>query len=228
MLTAVQSSPKFGAILMHQKFSINIVKGSGDETRYIPVTEDKFPSTFPSKLVIILHSKLFNQFKGTTDGEEALSYIGYLLKNVDYLLLSAVNAQRFPHEVDAAKFPLFKDAVKFAESKIEDKLELTNLSLVSEYTMRGFIDIVLDESVRVVLRYLRSINKYPKCLTVVSERQLVGFICHGPVDCSILLNGLDIVLTEAKKDDMNSGLVQNLLQQRASLEFLTNISIGRV
>jgi hypothetical protein len=226
LLHGIQSSPKFGTILLYQDFSINLVRGAGDAKVYIPVTEDKFPSDFPSKLVIILNSKGFSQVKSANDQEEALSYIGCLFKRVDAMLLTTPQDDIFPHNVDTAKFTDFDDAITAAERKLDDKLELANLSVVSECTMRGFIDIILDESVRVVVRYLKR-NKFQRKLSVVYERQLTGLHGHGPVDYSILLDFLDIVLTEAKKGDLKSGLLQNLLQQRAALEFLANMVIGK-
>lgn len=40
-----------------------------------------------------------------------------------------------------------------------------------------------------------------------------------------MLDYLDIVFTEAKKEDADQGIIQNLLQQRASLEFLSNVLV---
>ena len=51
----------------------------------------------------------------------------------------------------------------------------------------------------------------------------MGLHAHGPVDYVVTFDYLDIVLTEAKKSEMLQGVVQNLLQQRASQEFLTNV-----
>jgi hypothetical protein len=71
---------------------------------------------------------------------------------------------------------------------------------------------------------LRNSNN-PGKLSLICEKIVVGLHAHGPVDYVVVFDYLDIILTEAKKLDISQGLIQNLLQQRASQEFLTNMLI---
>jgi hypothetical protein len=59
-------------------------------------------------------------------------------------------------------------------------------------------------------------------VTIVCEREIVGRHAHGPVDWCFLSDCIDIVLTEAEKTNMLEGLVQNLLQQGAAVDFYAN------
>ena len=52
-------------------------------------------------------------------------------------------------------------------------------------------------------------------------------VAHGPVDYSILFDWIDLVLTEAKKDALDVGIVQNYLQLFASKQFIANTIMDR-
>jgi hypothetical protein len=46
------------------------------------------------------------------------------------------------------------------------------------------------------------------------------------VDYSVMFDCLDIVLTEAKKENVEDGILQNVMQQRAAQEYVSNILVG--
>lgn len=81
---------------------------------------------------------------------------------------------------------------------------------VSEYTKREFISPVLIGCLQVV-----------NGITMMCEKKIVGTFGNGPVDYSLIYKNLNIVLTEAKKENLEGGLIQNLVQQEASHESLT-------
>lgn len=94
--------------------------------------------------------------------------------------------------------------------------------LISEYTCREFISPILVHSIKLVIDYLKSIGD-ESTLLLSCEKEILGRKFHGPVDYSLMYDIFDIVLTEAKKLDIVSGINQNLLQQHASLEFLSDL-----
>ena len=51
---------------------------------------------------------------------------------------------------------------------------------------------------------------------------IIGNERSGPVDCTILFDFIDFVFSEAKKKELDTGVVQCLMQQRAGPEFLVN------
>jgi hypothetical protein len=93
---------------------------------------------------------------------------------------------------------------------------------ISEYTCREFISPILVYSVNITIDYLKSQNINPSIL-LCCEKEILGRRYHGPVDYSLMYDIFDIILTEAKKSDITSGIYQNLLQQHASLEFISNL-----
>jgi hypothetical protein len=80
---------------------------------------------------------------------------------------------------------------------------------VSGYTKREFISPVLIGSLQLI-----------NGITIMCGKKIVGTFGNGPVDYSLIYKNLNIVLTEVKKEDMEGGLIQNLVQQEASHESL--------
>jgi hypothetical protein len=108
--------------------------------------------------------------------------------------------------------------------ELQARLEAVNLEIPSELTCREFISPYLIASIRIVAYYLKT-KGYTNMLSLVYEKYVYGLKASGPVDYIIMLDYLDIILTEAKKETAHEGIIQNLLQQQASLEFLSNILI---
>jgi hypothetical protein len=92
----------------------------------------------------------------------------------------------------------------------------------SECTMREFISPILIGAVKL----MQNQKKKQYLLQLICELPVAGLLCSGPVDYSIIYDKLSIILTEAKSRDIKKGLIQNLAQQRAALEFTTNFLIA--
>jgi hypothetical protein len=116
----------------------------------------------------------------------------------------------------------FDEILSSVTQDITRRNEVINRELASEYTMREFISPILVGALRLVLKFLRKSGNCGK-LSLVCEKIIVGLHAHGPVDYVLTFDYLDIVITEAKTSEISQGVVQNLLQQRASQEFLTNV-----
>eukprot|EP00981_Chlorochromonas_danica_P002483 scaffold474_cov169-Ochromonas_danica.AAC.18 len=97
---------------------------------------------------------------------------------------------------------------------------------ISEYTCHEFVSPILLYSLNIVMDYLEE-KQDKNDLILCCEKDIVGRRFHGPVDYSIMYSIFDIVLTEAKNSEMTAGLYQNLLQQHASLELLSDMFIDR-
>lgn len=123
-----------------------------------------------------------------------------------------------------------ENIVSSADVKLESKevargimrrAEVINRKIASEYSMREFISPVLIGVTKLILKYLKG-HQMSTSLSLQCEKQLIGRLAHGPADFVLTYDFLDIISTEAKEQDMKEGIIQNLLQQRASLEFLSN------
>lgn len=90
--------------------------------------------------------------------------------------------------------------------------------------MREFISPVLIGALKAIIMHDSPRFGSGK-LSMVCEKRIIGKRAHGPVDYSLLFDCLDLVLTEAKRGDLDLGVTQNLLQQRACHEFLANTLI---
>lgn len=99
------------------------------------------------------------------------------------------------------------------ENAIEDQVNLIQQELlrrsgkislsshVTEYTKREFISPVLVGCLHLL-----------KDVTMVCEKKIIGTFGNGPVDYVLMYKSLHILLTEAKKGDIEGGVMQNLVQ----------------
>jgi len=198
----------------------------GDVLRYVtndttlgavPVTT----ATGDIKLTLKLNSKRFNKFKSYEAQEEALSSIGSLYSRLEGIprnnsVFPTVSWSQNLSEDD------FNTILLRVIKDIMYRSEVIDWAMTSEYTMREFISPILVGALRLVLIFLKNSNIAGK-LSLLCEKIVVGLHAHGPVDYVVIFDYLNIILTEAKKHDINQGIIQNLLQQRASQEFLTNM-----
>eukprot|EP01036_Dinobryon_divergens_P024427 gene24427-32876_t len=223
LICKLQVIPRWKKTLLYFDFSLSGEFGRDDlrdvtndtTLRAVPATT----ATGDIKIILKRKSKGFSKFK--TDQEEALSLIGSLLLRLESIPRSN---SRFPElswsqtlsEAD------FNTILLRVTEDIVYRSEVIDRDIASEYTMREFISPILVGALRLVLIFLKNSNNSGK-LSLICEKIVVGLHAHGPVDYVVVFDYLDIILTEAKKREISQGVIQNLLQQRASQEFLTNI-----
>eukprot|EP01039_Chlorochromonas_danica_P005287 gene5287-5822_t len=173
----------------------------------------------PLKIVVVFTAQRFST--AAKNAPEAFSSIGLLFKAVNIIprrddmfpCCSAVDLP--PNELSVA--------VDKVLNVLNDKASVVNLKIASEYTMREFISPILIEVVLLCVRIWKRMHPDTQSmLTLVCERLIVGQEAHGPVDYSILFDWFDLILTEAKRDDLDAGIVQNYLQLFASKQFTAN------
>ena len=152
---------------------------------------------------------------------EALSSLHSLYKSVGQIPRSD---DMFPECTKLSQEHL-DAAVTALVATLKDRAKAINLEIASEYTMREFISPVLVAVVNLVIDYRAALSESssdPSKLSLVGERILLGMNAQGPVDYTILFDFVDLVLSEAKKTALETGVVQCLLQQRAGQEVLSN------
>ncbi len=218
LLCELQKVEKWRKVLRYCDFKI-LAKYSADDIRELKQTEP-LPRDLPKDLIIDLVYRGFSSWKHHE--EEALTYVGSLFKKIDRTIPSDNEFPSVsPSSIEVNHINMVVDQIKM---ELQARLEAVNLDIPSELTCREFISPFLIASIRIVSSYLKW-KQYASKLSLVNEKYVYGLKASGPVDYIIMLDYLDIILTEAKKETAREGIIQNLLQQHASLEFLSNILI---
>ena len=57
------------------------------------------------------------------------------------------------------------------------------------------------------------------------KKQVVGRYGRVPIDHVFIFRSILILLTEAKLNDLHAGLIQNIVQQQSSRDFLANVFV---
>ncbi|EXX64991.1 uncharacterized protein OCT59_012283 [Rhizophagus irregularis] len=83
-----------------------------------------------------------------------------------------------------------------------------NVATANEASRREYISPILHG---VAYFFQNSIKIYP-------EHELVGSYGHGPVDWTIMVNNKYILITEAKKVDVDHGVGQNIIQLQSAFQ----------
>eukprot|EP01031_Cornospumella_fuschlensis_P036373 gene36373-44123_t len=213
---AIESNEKWKTVLRYFDFEVKIKEG-------------KFLRIFPRslagvpmenvKIIAVLHCSRFS--KQASKPEQALNSIGVThLKSIASI---PIRPDLFPPCNSIPEEILREEAGKVVNN-LQDRAVVINRKLASEYTMREFISPVLIGALKAIIMY-NSSRFGNGALSMVCEKRIIGKHAHGPVDYSFVFDCLDLVLTEAKREDLDLGIVQNLLQQRACQEFLANTLI---
>ena len=213
----IESCDKWNNLLRFSTYELNYIIS---DIRYpLPENVDHFPQGSLKIIVVIIPAEGFST--AAKKVAKALSSIGSLCRDVPQIPRCDEN---FPCcGDDVLSSGVLSDAVNKVLSVLDDKVKVMNLNIASEYTMREFISPILIVVVLLCTRIWKEMHPDNKnMLTLACERIVLGQEAHGPVDYSILFDWFDIVLTEAKKDDLNGGIVQNYLQLKAAKQFTAN------
>jgi hypothetical protein len=120
------------------------------------------------------------------------------------------------HENDDAQFTdwSFTDGgvclsceVDIVYKEIIRKIQILSSSITSEYTMREFISPLLISASILV-----------GSVQLFCERQVNGSFANGPVDYLAMYRAYSICVTEAKKLEIDKGIIQNVGQMKACRE----------
>ena len=93
------------------------------------------------------------------------------------------------------------------------------LDLQYKNELYGPITSCAESSVReFISSVILACAKISKDVSLVTEREIIGKRGNGPLDYAMLYKKYFIIITEAKKDNLEKGVVQNLAQLVASRE----------
>ena len=117
------------------------------------------------------------------------------------------------------------EELQFEESSIvckelQRRMEYFNLEKNSEYTMRDFISPILLGALELYGKFNKLDNTD---VQLVCEKRVTGQVDNGPVDCIVTYKTMNIILTEAKKEKLDSGVLQNICQQVASVQEIARL-----
>ena len=117
----------------------------------------------------------------------------------------------FP-ELSVDEVTLTKEEL-FVFNDLQRRIVYFDQAETSEYTMREFISPILLGALAI---YDALNPKKDDLLQLVCEKKVSGEIGTGPVDYVVTYRKMNIVLTEAKREKILSGIQQNIRQQEAS------------
>ena len=104
--------------------------------------------------------------------------------------------------------------------ELQRRMEYFNLAKSSEYTMREFITPILLGALELYGKFNKLDNTD---LQLVCEKRVTGLVGNGPVDYIVTYKTMNIILTEAKKEKLDSGVLQNICQQVASVQEIARL-----
>jgi hypothetical protein len=209
--------PKWRTLLRYADFKLFAMYSSAGKQEL--QLNQAFPGDLPRMLVIELLNRKFCDWNG--DEENALRYVGARLQRLDEIpstddFLSPTIAPDTVQEVHV------DNIMNHLQSELEGRLEVVDLAMPSVWTRRAFVSPFLIGAIRIVHQYLSNNDSSTRTALLVDGKFVCGARASGLVDYAIALDGLDVVVT-VHADTAGEGLLQNLLQQQASLEFVTNV-----
>ena len=159
--------------------------------------------------------------KQALNSDQALNSIG--ITNYKSIPSIPIESIFFP-ECTSISNDILQQEVDKVIINLQDLNTVMNMKIVSMYTMKEYISTILIGVLQTIIR--SNHEKYSnKNLTIVCNKDIIGKSAYGIVDYSIIYDCMDLIVTESKNDNLNTSIVQNLLQQRACQDFLTNTLI---
>ena len=165
-------------------------------------------------LELIIAVKIIVFSKYNTQVSEAFQYIQSLYNAPEFIPLDS-KSEVFRKEVKPGMTAKIDADSVVIYNELMRRNKVINKDYTSEYTMREFISPILIGALRLM-----------DDVFLTCEKQIVGSKGRGPLDYSFLYKAIDVVITEAKRDLVKNGIVQNLVQQYASHEFIASVLVA--
>ena len=149
------------------------------------------------------------KLKGFTKftAEETISYAKLPLANI-----SGIGKGNQPDFFDVIALPdeeILKKEIEYLFDDLQRRIQCLDMNESAEYTMRELVSPLLIGAIMIAKS---------ESLKMVCEKNIEGELGHGPVDYVITYKLMNIVLTEAKKEKIDDGVIQNICQLVASRE----------
>jgi hypothetical protein len=205
-------------------FNVKLFAEYGVDELYQMDRNRPLPTDLPPVLVMKIATIEFSSWKAKDDDDdaEALSpHIGALFKSFDrYRSRKDFFADTLDSSIDSS-YAL--STINQLKAELEARIETTDVhNIPNALTCREFITPYLIAAIRLAQQYIK-VHHYANNLSLLNKKFLVGKYAHGIVDSVIAVDYIDIVVTITKEEDCLEVIVQNLLQQQASLQFLSAI-----
>jgi hypothetical protein len=133
-------------------------------------------------------------------------------------------------DIDNSKFPVGTlDLTENLKALLQDlKTRVHNVSTdagTSEATKRELISPIIIYALAAVNAARTKKDASAPLLLLSDEKWLRGRWCHGPLDFAIRVKDYTILVTEARKSQLDDGILQNLAQHCANQEQKANSSL---
>ena len=190
--------------LVGRNFTIRLLN-AGDSKEFTDISAVTVTTVL---YIILVAQRGFSNFK---------EYEAIEMAKLGVLKIGDIDKSKPPAFVD---FFVSNDTLQAAETlivcnELQRRVEYFDLEENSEYTMREFISPILLGALELYGKF----NELKKSeLKLVCEMKVSGSAGNGPVDYIVTYKKTNIILTEAKKDEIDKGVVQNLCQQVASVQ----------
>lgn len=159
----------------------------------------------PYKIRVQSNSKEFSYFASAKSA--ALARVGCSISDLDVI---PIDDEAFPTterttEIDAEAQYVTQEMLR--RIRCMDATGVTDY----QYTSREFISPVLIGAAMLA-----------SAVTMVCDKQVVGRYGRGPINYALLYKKVSIVITEAKNDDIEGGIAENIVQQTSARESLAS------
>lgn len=138
-----------------------------------------------------------------------LQVVGAKFKDTDFIPESDEKFPKYDGDVCT-----LDDQVQIVQQELIRRIQKIPLQGASEYSKRELISTLL-------LGALFLVNG----VSLGCEKRVVGRYGRGPIDYVFIFRSILILLTEAKLNDLDAGLTQNIMQQQSSRDFLANVFV---
>jgi len=139
----------------------------------------------------------------------SLQIVGAKFKETDFITESDEEFPKYDGDVRTLDYQ-----VQIVQQELIRRIQKIHLQGTSEYSKRELISPLL-------LGALFLVNG----VSMGCEKRVVGRYGRGPIDYVFIFRSILILLTEAKLNDLDAGLTQNIVQQQSSRDFLAHVYV---
>lgn len=139
----------------------------------------------------------------------SLQIVGTKFKELDFITESDDAFPTYDGDVDT-----LDNQVHIVQQELIRRIQKIPLEGASVYSKRELISPLL-------LGALFLVNG----VSMGCEKRVIGRYGRGPIDYVFIFRSILILLTEAKLNDLDTGLTQNIMQQQSSRDFLANVLV---
>jgi len=219
LIYKIRTLPKWMKVLKYIGFRLytenSFVEITNDTTLKAAVSMET--STTKLKIVLKLDSQSFSAWKESH--EEALSLIGLHCNRLEFIRRDDSCFPKLSWSQNVTEID-FNAVLLCVTEDIVFRNEVFDQESAPDNNTLEFISPILIGVLRLLKAFLKSSNIDMR-LSLLSKKFIIGQHAYGSVDFVMVFEHLEVMITKTKRYEMLKGIVQNLIQQRASQEFFT-------